>query len=411
MGLRYTSRSVIRAPGSQEGRTGRINGILRRGRVATRPATAPNPARSSPLRTIRVLILLLLAVGLVLGFPTTGRAESTATVNSPDGVNLRTGPGTSYSVLTAIPFGATVTITGDAVDSDWLPVTYNGASGYVMGVYLTSAASQTASSAQQATSPLASAPPAAATPAPAAAAPAPSSTPVASPLPSPPPAGGGPASGVFATVLPPDGLNLRQGPGTTYPVLIAVPGGARVQVIGRPTTDGWYSVVYNNKLGWVDGKYLSFAAPATQPTATATPAAVAGAGTPAAPSRFIWPTESRQISTVFSASHPGIDIDEYPNGGNPVSAIAAGTVTFSGGSTCCSYGLYVIVRHADGYTSLYAHLSVVSVTEGQEVKQGTVLGKSGCSGFCTGVHVHFEIRKEGVALDPLTLLAGPYVIE
>jgi murein DD-endopeptidase MepM/ murein hydrolase activator NlpD len=114
---------------------------------------------------------------------------------------------------------------------------------------------------------------------------------------------------------------------------------------------------------------------------------------------------------VFSATHPGIDIDEFPFGNNPVLAIMAGTVTFVGGEECCSYGLYVIVKHTDGYTSLYAHLSSISVLEGQEVKQGQVLGKSGNTGFSTGVHLHLEIRKDGVAIDPLTLLPGPYVIE
>jgi murein DD-endopeptidase MepM/ murein hydrolase activator NlpD len=114
---------------------------------------------------------------------------------------------------------------------------------------------------------------------------------------------------------------------------------------------------------------------------------------------------------VYSASHPGIDIDEYPNGDNPVLAIAAGTVTFAGGNACCSYGLYVIVKHADGYTSLYSHLSSIGVSEGQEVKQGASLGKSGNTGFSTGVHVHLEIRKDGVAIDPLTLLPGPFNLE
>jgi len=94
-----------------------------------------------------------------------------------------------------------------------------------------------------------------------------------------------------------------------------------------------------------------------------------------------------------------------------VLSTSAGTVTFAGGNACCSYGLYVIVKHSDGYTSLYAHLGSVSVSEGQEVKQGTVLGKSGNTGLSTGPHVHLEIRKDGVAIDPLTLLPGPYTIE
>lgn len=337
--------------------------------------------------------------------PAAAHAEVTATVTSPDGVNLRAGPGTTFPIIIAIPFGATVTVTGDPVAAVWLPVSYEGKSGYVMSEYLSIGTPRSAASGPPPPAPSASPTPSAT--------PAPVPTPAA---PTSPSAGGVPSIGVWATVTPPDGLNLRQGPGTNFPVLMAVPGGARVQVVGQPTAEGWYSVVYQNKLGWVDGKYLSFGAPAPAssaptPTPGVGPRPVATPTLPATPSRFIWPTESRRISTVFSATHPGIDIDEFPFGNNPVLAIMAGTVTFVGGEECCSYGLYVIVKHTDGYTSLYAHLSSISVLEGQEVKQGQVLGKSGNTGFSTGVHLHLEIRKDGVAIDPLTLLPGPYVIE
>lgn len=405
--VRYTSRRVIRAPGSQEGRTGRINGILRHGRAAARLDKAPlYPAGSSLARYARPAALTFVIVGLMLLLPATAQAEAPATVTSPDGVNLRSGPGTSFPILVAIPFGAAVSVTGDPVDAVWVPVTYNGQAGFVMGEFLTIGTPQSNASGPP--------PP---TPSPT---PPPSATPTPAPAPSPQaaPAGtGGPGAGTWATVTPPDGLNLRQGPGTGFAVLIAVPGGARVQVVGQPSLEGWYSVVYQNRLGWVDGKYLTFGAPAP---ASATPTPTPGAGArptpsassvPATPSRFIWPVESRRISTVFSSTHPAIDIDEYPNGNNPVLAIEAGTVTFAGGDPCCSYGLYVVVKHADGYTSLYSHLSSISVSEGQAVRQGGQVGKSGNTGLSTGPHVHLEIRKDGVAIDPLTLLPGPSVIE
>jgi murein DD-endopeptidase MepM/ murein hydrolase activator NlpD len=162
-------------------------------------------------------------------------------------------------------------------------------------------------------------------------------------------------------------------------------------------------------VGWVDGKFLNFASGAPAPSPSATPTATAGPAQPNA--RFIWPVESRRISQSFSGRHAGIDIDEFPSGGNPVVATAAGTVTFAGGDACCSYGLHVIVKHADGYSSLYSHLSSIAVSEGQEVKQGGLLGKSGSTGFSTGAHLHFEIRKDGVSVDPLTLLTGPYSLE
>lgn len=381
-GLVTLTRNVARAPGPRERRTGRINGILRHGRAVARPVAVPNTRQAASPRFIRVVCLVLAVAACLWLAPVTGRAEVTATVNSPDGVNLRAGPGTAFPIITAIPFGAVVTVTGDAVEIAWLPVVYNGLSGYVKAEYLTIGGTQTVASAPS--TPASVIPPVVA---------------------STPAVGAGSTLAVWATVMPADGLNLRQGPGIHFPVLITVPGGARVQVVGRPTPDGWYSVSYQNRHGWVDGKYLSLGPPAPLPVPSPAAAIPTTAG------RFIWPTESRRISTVFSPAHPGIDIDEYPNGNNPVVAAAAGTVTFVGGDICCSYGLYVIVRHTDGYTTLYAHLSVVSVKEGQEVRQGTVLGRSGCTGFCTGVHVHFEIRKDGVAIDPLTLLPGPFVIE
>jgi murein DD-endopeptidase MepM/ murein hydrolase activator NlpD len=339
---------------------------------------------------------------LFIAFSRLVHADSSATVTSPDGVNLRSGPDTSFQILAVLPFGAVVTITGEAKPDNWLPVTYNGTSGFAKGDYL----SMNRTSAGAPPSPTD-------TPSPAA------STPPA--VPAVPPA----SDTQPATVLPPDGLHLRGGPATTYAPLLTIPGGARIQVVGKATADGWYSVSFNGTLGWVDGKYLSIggsvnvaaSAPGATPTPTASRTPVPGAATtaattPATPaSRFMWPVQSRRISTVFSAAHPGIDIDEFPNGGNPVSATAAGTVTFAGGSACCSYGLYVIVKHTDGYTSLYGHLSSISVSEGQEVTQGQLLGKSGSTGRSTGAHLHFEVRKDGVAVDPLALLPGSYTIE
>jgi uncharacterized protein YraI len=328
--------------------------------------------------------------------PAAIHADATATVISPDGVNLRAGPGTAFPILAVMPFGATVTVTGDPVEGGWLPVVYGGMVGYAMAEYLA----------------LSDPPPAAGG---RAASPTPTPTPPPTPAATPPRAAPAPMPGAglslasYAVVLPPDGLNLRRGPGLTYPVLMAVPGGARLQVVGPPTPDGWYSVIYADKVGWVDGKYLRFLGPA--PGITMPPAAAATPSPATGSARFIWPVDSRRVSTPFSAGHPGIDIDEFPNGGNPAWAVAAGTVSFAGGSTCCSYGLYVIIKHADGYTTLYAHLSSIEVREGQEVRQGTVIGRTGNTGFSTGAHLHFEIRKDGTPLDPLGLLQGPYTLD
>jgi murein DD-endopeptidase MepM/ murein hydrolase activator NlpD len=120
---------------------------------------------------------------------------------------------------------------------------------------------------------------------------------------------------------------------------------------------------------------------------------------------FSWPTGVRTISSYFSSGHPlGIDIDLYSQPNGPIAAVAAGTVTFAGGNTCCSYGLYVTVDHGNGLTTLYAHMSKLNVTTGQKVSKGSVLGAGGRTGYATGNHLHFEVRKDGKVVNPLSYL-------
>jgi LysM repeat protein len=127
-----------------------------------------------------------------------------------------------------------------------------------------------------------------------------------------------------------------------------------------------------------------------------------GAGSAAG---FSWPTSVRTISSYFSSGHPlGIDIDLYSTPNGPIAAAAAGTVTFAGGNTCCSYGLYVTVDHGNGFSTLYAHMSKLNVTTGQKVTKGQVLGAGGRTGYATGNHLHFEVRKDGKVVNPLSYL-------
>jgi murein DD-endopeptidase MepM/ murein hydrolase activator NlpD len=138
--------------------------------------------------------------------------------------------------------------------------------------------------------------------------------------------------------------------------------------------------------------------------ASATPAAPppAVAFTPSA--GLIWPA-SGPISSYMGPSHPlGIDIDLYNSPGAPVLAATSGVVTFAGGDPCCSYGLYVVIVSPDGIETLYAHLSSINVVRGQQVTQGDVIGYGGCTGYCTGNHLHFEVIDNGVRQNPLNYL-------
>lgn len=98
--------------------------------------------------------------------------------------------------------------------------------------------------------------------------------------------------------------------------------------------------------------------------------------------------------------HQGIDIECAK--GSPVTAAGDGTVVSISNSP--SYGLVVEISHGRDITTLYAHLDSVVVSKGQRVRRGDIIGRSGDSGNATGAHLHFEVRKSGVEVDPMTLL-------
>jgi len=122
--------------------------------------------------------------------------------------------------------------------------------------------------------------------------------------------------------------------------------------------------------------------------------------------RFIWPAGGA-ITTYFGNGHPnGIDIALDPGSDSPIKASAAGTVVYAGGDPCCSLGLAVEIEHADGARTRYGHFASISVGEGQEVKQGDIIGLGGSTGVASGKHLHFEMYQNGVAVDPLRYLSG-----
>jgi murein DD-endopeptidase MepM/ murein hydrolase activator NlpD len=98
--------------------------------------------------------------------------------------------------------------------------------------------------------------------------------------------------------------------------------------------------------------------------------------------------------------HTGIDI--VVNLGTPVRAAMDGRVMDLGYNA--NYGNYIILGHVDGLQTLYGHLSGFAVTEGQKVKQGSVIGASGNTGYSTGPHLHFGVYRRGAATNPLKLL-------
>jgi murein DD-endopeptidase MepM/ murein hydrolase activator NlpD len=134
-------------------------------------------------------------------------------------------------------------------------------------------------------------------------------------------------------------------------------------------------------------------------------AAETGTGPAASPSAagFIWPV-SGPITSPFGMRwgtlHPGVDIG-VPTG-TPIHAAAAGTVIYCGWEE--GYGNLVVIDHHNGLATAYGHQSRIAVSCNEDVAQGQVIGYSGCTGFCTGPHVHFEVRVNGTPVDPLGYL-------
>ncbi|HMK74597.1 MAG TPA: M23 family metallopeptidase [Thermodesulfobacteriota bacterium] len=119
---------------------------------------------------------------------------------------------------------------------------------------------------------------------------------------------------------------------------------------------------------------------------------------------FIWPVEGK-ISNTFeeaeSRRHQGIDISTPI--GTPIKASNAGKVLYSNNGIR-GYGNLIILRHSEEYVTVYAHNQVNLVEEGAWAEKGQIIGKVGQTGKATGPHLHFEIRKNNKALDPLLFL-------
>lgn len=140
------------------------------------------------------------------------------------------------------------------------------------------------------------------------------------------------------------------------------------------------------------------------PTSGGSASAAGGAqGVPSA-----WPLADRGFVTQSllepgEGEHPGVDIAIPAH--TYVRATAAGSVVEVGDDPI--YGFYVALDHGQGYRSLYAHAAETLVTTGQPVRAGEVIALSGSTGRSTAPHLHFEITRNGTALDPLTMVRPP----
>lgn len=125
---------------------------------------------------------------------------------------------------------------------------------------------------------------------------------------------------------------------------------------------------------------------------------------PSAPWRaqnMVWPAYGRLTQVYWLPAHPAIDIGAPL--GSVVLAAEEGTVSAAGWSTY-GYGNYIIVRHYDGFATLYAHLNRIDVSPGDYVARGQQIGTVGSTGRSTGPHLHFEVSLGGRTYNPLLYL-------
>ena len=128
---------------------------------------------------------------------------------------------------------------------------------------------------------------------------------------------------------------------------------------------------------------------------------------------LIWPAPSCgyvtspygwRVHPIFGYDkfHYGVDIPAYA--GANILASDSGTVAVATYSS--SYGNYVMINHGGGIYTLYAHMSTLLVSAGQSVSQGQIIGYCGSTGWSTGPHLHYEVRKNGSTVDPLAYFPG-----
>jgi murein DD-endopeptidase MepM/ murein hydrolase activator NlpD len=147
-------------------------------------------------------------------------------------------------------------------------------------------------------------------------------------------------------------------------------------------------------------------APKSSPKPTAKPAPTRAVAAPvvtavAGNGRLLWPVPGGEITQYFSAAHLALDI--ATQAGRPVVAAASGTVISTGWRNNGG-GLVIEIDHGNGIHTLYNHLGAILVARGAVVGRGQRIASVGCTGACTGPHVHFQVTVGGVFVNPLRYL-------
>ncbi len=116
--------------------------------------------------------------------------------------------------------------------------------------------------------------------------------------------------------------------------------------------------------------------------------------------QLAWPVPDTTINTPFTGEHAGVDIEGET--GDPIVAAASGVVEFAGDDGD-GYGLKVVIRHDGQMSTLYSHLTDITVPKGR-VERGDKVGTVGCTGSCSGDHLHFEVLIDDAPTNPMRFL-------
>lgn len=277
----------------------------------------------------------------------------TGTARVTEALNLRTGPSTADGILTVMPAGGTVTLTGTSVNG-YLSVRYNGAAGWAYGAYLATGAQ----------APVSDAP--------------------ANPAPAP--------DGETGTATTTTALNLRSGPSTSDAVLLVMPSVAAVTLTGN-SANGFSSVTYNGTVGWAYATYLTMGGGDPSP---AVPAPGGGS--------IAWPVQggtweiiqgynggTHQNRSASAQYYYAFDLARVDGNtaGQAVLSPVSGTVRWvhppSGG---------IAIDMGNGYVVAMFHATFSGLSGGQRVQQGQVLGTisgPGGNGYASTPHLEIDV--------------------
>ena len=121
---------------------------------------------------------------------------------------------------------------------------------------------------------------------------------------------------------------------------------------------------------------------------------------------FDWPVDRARLTRGFlpnARPRPHFGLDLAAPRGTPIFAALAGHVIYAG-SGFRGYGRFIIVEHNNDWATFYGHLDKILIKQGEMIKQGQLIGQMGRTGRATGTHLHFELRRDKKAIDPIAFL-------